>query len=430
MGPGSGKSIVNGWRFALLPISVGAALGAALFFVVRAGSIEPLPPPHRPGTWPQIGGDAVALLEEMPTVPPSAQTPTLLEKGDEAVEARVKALAQELGRMWTRDSESLVRVIENASLSAESKTIPDTLLLAIAHAETNGHILDVSEAGAVGLAQATPVAYLQEGFAGPLFVTNDYLIGARSYIMKKPLGDADTIASLMIERPRTGTRERAKKLLAAAKRLRRVGVEELDLLRPYAPGLFYDKIEAADEHNKEVFRELQKLLDSRDLAAMRRFRDRTRKEYRAMKAEQVAAWSAYQREMIAERDRRLASHYTVDLKIVKSADAYEAGEWLGKTFDERFSATSMARFLVAHLERKANEARALKVRGRNVEELTAALYNGGSHNVRRMLAGLITRLPETEKYMKKVPATRRRLDRRAEELAAGGLVDGTVRLLR
>ena len=42
--------------------------------------------------------------------------------------------------------------------------------------------------------------------------------------------------------------------------------------------------------------------------------------------------------------------------------------------------------------------------------MTAALYNGGSHNVKRMLAGLIASLPETERYMRKVPATRRRLD--------------------
>ena len=46
---------------------------------------------------------------------------------------------------------------------------------------------------AVGLAQATPVAYHQEKMEGKLFVTADYLIGSRAYIMKKPLGDADTI---------------------------------------------------------------------------------------------------------------------------------------------------------------------------------------------------------------------------------------------
>ena len=42
--------------------------------------------------------------------------------------------------------------------------------------------------------------------------------------------------------------------------------------------------------------------------------------------------------------------------------------------------------------------------------MTAALYNGGAHNVKRMLAGLIASLPETERYMRNVPATRRRLD--------------------
>ena len=68
-----------------------------------------------------------------------------------------------------------------------------TLLLAIAYAETNGKILDVSEAGAVGLAQATPVACRQERCDGKLFVTAEYLTGARNYIMKKPLGDADRI---------------------------------------------------------------------------------------------------------------------------------------------------------------------------------------------------------------------------------------------
>jgi len=70
----------------------------------------------------------------------------------------------------------------------------------------------------------------------------------------------------------------------------------------------------------------------------------------------------------------------------------------------------MAAFLVRHLEHKAEEARTLARRERDVEEMTAALYNGGSHNVKRMLAGLIASLPETEKYRKKVPAMRRRLD--------------------
>jgi len=58
--------------------------------------------------------------------------------------------------------------------------------------------------------------------------------------------------------------------------------------------------------------------------------------------------------------------------------------------------------------------------------IPAALYNGGSHNVKRMLAGLIRTLPETEKYMRKVPATRRRLD----SVIAGVGSENGVRTLR
>ena len=69
-----------------------------------------------------------------------------------------------------------------------------------------------------------------------------------------------------------------------------------------------------------------------------------------------------------------------------------------------------AAFLVQHLETKRLEAQKLARASSQVERMTAALYNGGSHNVKRMLSGLIASLPETDKYMKKVPATRRRLD--------------------
>jgi len=94
----------------------------------------------------------------------------------------------------------------------------------------------------------------------------------------------------------------------------------------------------------------------------------------------------------------------------KKAMAYEASEYLGEHLDDRFSAKSMSRFLVCHLDRKSVEARKLAKSKKDVERMTAALYNGGSHNVKRMLVGLIRSLPETERYMKKVPATRRRLD--------------------
>ena len=418
---------VNGWKVVLVAASA-IATPIAVQFGIEATALSSLAPPKHTkiAVLPRIDSDPFALLEELPTAPPSATLPTLVESGNAKVEARVKALAAELGRMWTRDPELLVRAIENAAKSVLSPP-PDTLLLAIAHAETNGHILDVSEAGAVGLSQATPIAYREEGFTGALYVTDDYLIGARAYIMKKPLGDADTIASLVIEKSRPGTRERARKLLASAKRLRRVGVDDLQLLRPYATDTFFQRIEAADRHNAAVLRDLQHLLDNGDMAEIRSFRDRIRDDYRAMKRLQVEAWSEYQRDLIEERDRRLESRYRMNASVVKSADAYEAGDWLGQTFDERFSPTAMARFLVVHLERKTNEARKLKrPRGRTVEQLTAGLYNGGSHNVQRMIAGLITRLPETEKYMRKVPATRSRLD----AIVAGSGSGNAIRTLR
>src|SRR6185369_8028636 len=123
---------------------------------------------------------------EPPPAEPSNDTPTLIEASYEKIDVRVNALAHEMADMWTRNPEELVVVIDDAARSMPSAPSV-TMLLAIAHAETNGKILDVSEAGAVGLAQATPVAYHQEKFEGKLFVTRDYLIGSRAYIMKKPL---------------------------------------------------------------------------------------------------------------------------------------------------------------------------------------------------------------------------------------------------
>jgi hypothetical protein len=296
-----------------------------------------------------------------------------------------------------------------------------TLLLAIAHAETNGKILDVSEAGAVGLAQATPVAYHQEGLDGKLFVTKDYLIGARAYIMKKPLGDADTIATLIVDHDNAATRKKARHLLAAAKSLRREGIDELDLLDPYASNKYYDEIKRMDEHNRAALKQLEKLVDHGSRAELRSFRNEVRKEYRALKETQIVTWARYQKELIAKRDRMLEKHFRMNPATVKKSMAYEASEYLGEHLDDRFSAKSMAKFLVRHLERKTNEARKLAKKEKDVEQMTAALYNGGSHNVKRMLAGLIRSLPETEKYMRKVPATRRRLD---------GVIAGEMRTLR
>jgi hypothetical protein len=354
-----------------------------------------------------------------PAAEPSRNVPTLGDAARHAIDRRVKALAGELARMWTRNPEELVTVVNDAARSAQ-KSPSVTLLLAIAHAETNGEILDISEAGAVGLAQATPVAIRQEHLDGKMFVTSDYLLGSRAYIMKKPLGDADTIATLVLAKNDAKTIRRAKRLLESAFTLRREGVDELDLLDPFASPRYEAAIKTADAHNLARLRELRKLLEHPEKRAMRRYRDAVRVEYRALKQTQLRAWAQYQHDLIIARDRALEEHFGGNAVAIRKQRPYEAGEYLASELDLRFSAPQMAGFLVRHLERKAEEARALSGSedDADVEQMTAALYNGGSHNVKRMLAGLIGSLPETQQYMRKVPATRRRLDARIAQFDA------------
>lgn len=409
-------------------VAAGVALGCFIFGATRLPLFEGdtiqqaslLPPPQRTAPPPVI------ILPELPPAEPSREVPTLVRASREQTDLRVKALAQEMAEMWTRDPEELVVAIDDAARSTPHAPSV-TLLLAIAHAETNGMILDVSEAGAVGLAQATPVAYHQEQLGGKVFVTDDYLIGSRAYIMKKPLGDADTIASLIVEKDTPARRAKARRLLASAKTLRREGIDELDLLASHAARRYYVRIEEMDDHNVIVLGRLGRLLERGSQAEVRVFRDDVRDEYRALKQIQLSSWKSYQKELIAKRDRMLEQHFGMDHKTVKRTMAYEASEYLGEHLDDRFSAKSMARFLVRHLDRKGAEARKLAKSEKDVERMTAALYNGGSHNVKRMLAGLIRSLPETEKYMKKVPATRRRLD---DVIAGMPINDAPVRTLR
>ncbi|HEU4886293.1 MAG TPA: hypothetical protein VFV49_00295 [Thermoanaerobaculia bacterium] len=396
----------SSWWWAAL----GVALGCVVFGVTRLplGDAEMqqasmLAPPR------QVAAPPPVFVPEPPPAEPSSEVPTLVQVSQKKIDSRIDALAREMADMWTRNPEELVVVIDDAARSMPSAPSV-TLLLAIAHAETNGKILDVSEAGAVGLAQATPVAYHQEEMDGKLFVTRDYLIGSRAYIMKKPLGDADTIASMIVDKDTPARRKKAKNLLVSAKKLRREGIDELDLLAPHASKKYFADIKKMDEHNKAVLNRLGRLLDKGSRAQLRAFRNETRKEYRALKEKQMTSWVRYQKELIAERDQMLEEHFGMDHQTVKRTMAYEASEYLGENLDDRFSAKSMARFLVHHLDRKSTEARKLARNEREVEGMTAALYNGGSHNVKRMLAGLIRTLPETEKYMRKVPATRRRLD--------------------
>lgn len=421
----------NSWRWW---VALGAAIGSLAWGVsqmpLRDGGeyqqASMLAPPHKPAPKPVVAREFP--IEELTRPEPSREVPTLVQVSQKKIDSRINVLAREMADMWTRNPEELVVVIDDAARSMPSAPSV-TLLLAIAHAETNGKILDVSEAGAVGLAQATPVAYRQENLEGKLFVTRDYLIGSRAYIMKKPLGDADTIASMIVDKDTPAVRKKAKRLLASAKELRREGIDELDLLSPFASKKYFADIEKMDAHNKSVLNRLGKLLDNASKAQIRDFRNETRKEYRALKATQLASWVLYQKALIAKRDRMLEEHFGMDDETVKRTMAYEASEYLGEHLDDRFSAKSMARFLVRHLDRKGEEARKLVGdRGeREIEQMTAALYNGGSHNVKRMLAGLIRTLPETQKYMQKVPATRRRLD---GVIAGAALGENGVRTLR
>jgi hypothetical protein len=371
---------------------------------------------------PQKTADVSPAPIDLPPSEPSRAIPTLTEAATKNIDRRLQALAAELAKMWTHDPEKLVDVIDEAARRATvSPSV--TLLLAIAHAETNGDILDVSEAGAVGLAQATPIACRQEQCEGKLFVTDDYLIGARAYILKKPLGDADSIASLVVKRDDVKTRRRARRLLDSAFDLRLEGVKELDLLEPYTSQEYFADIAVAKRHNLKRLRELESLLETGSRSEIRSYRDRVRHEYRDLKREQIEHWSRYQEVLIDKRDAMLERHFGQPASMVKKLIPYQAGEYLATELDQRFSPTEMAEFLVRHLEHKAEEARKLARRERDVEEMTAALYNGGSHNVKRMLAGLIASLPETERYRKKVPATRRRLDQtiaRLEIIGANG----------
>jgi hypothetical protein len=404
-------------------VAVAASFAAGAVLYIQFSPELPLPV-HAPAARHATLDMTAPPAPDLPPSEPSAAVPTLSESAKHNIEIREHALAAELAKMWTTNSPQLVDVIDDAARNAPvSPSV--TLLLAIAHAETNGKILDVSEAGAVGLAQATPVAIRQENMFddGRMFVTSDYLTGSRAYIMKKPLGDADTIASLVVAHDTAATRERAKRLLASAFTLRREGVDELDLLAMFASKRYANSIDDADEHNLSVLKRLRTLLDHGSKAQLRGFRDKTRREYRALKQTQVVTWARYQHDLIAKRDRMLEQHFGISATRVKKERPYEAGEYLGTAMDVRFSARKMAAFLVRHLERKATEAKKLAAGKRDVEEMTAALYNGGSHNVKRMLAGLIVSLPETERYMKKVPATRRRLDHSVA--IAGGTVDVT-----
>jgi hypothetical protein len=125
---------------------------------------------------------------------------------------------------------------------------------------------------------------------------------------------------------------------------------------------------------------------------------------------QQANWKRYETQLTERRDALLRARFRAKPATVIQERPYEAGEYLGEVLDARFSPTQMARFLSAHLATKQQEAIALGIPEEKLDQWTAALYNGGSVNMRRMKAGLMDSLRETEKYMERVPA-------KAEQLA-------------
>lgn len=399
-------------------IALAAVLAAPGAWLAAIALDPPAPPPS--ATAPVAGqrvieaavaapAAAVVVAEAVgnPLLTPEAMLvpPALLRAALNAEEKR--AMAAELDRLQTRHASELVSVISSAS--QEPSAIPPSFLLSIAFAETRGRVLAVSPAGAAGLAQATPAAFMMEGFGGPLYITNQYLIGTRAYIMKKPLGDAVAIAERVIDGK--SSHAEALELLARAKELRRVGIDELEALEPRAPEVFMQRVNAADEYNEETLDKLGRLLEAgASTARLEGFRDGVRKEYRTLLRVQQVNWKRYGESLEAERNRILARHFGAEPAKVMLERPYEAGEVLGERLDARFSPTRMAEFLAVHAQTKRQQAMALGVPEEELEAWTAALYNGGLVNVTRMRAGLMGSIRETESYMQKVPEMRARLD--------------------
>ncbi len=326
-----------------------------------------------------------------------------------AAEERAR-LAKEMSRWVTRHPHQLVDVIADLA-EKQPLPLPPTFLLSIAWSETRGKILAISPAGAAGLAQATPAAYLSEGLEGKVFVTTDYLTGTRAFIMKKPLGDALTIAAPLLKKNTPAARARAARLTGEAIRLRQEGLEELEALRPVANETFFRRIAEGDAHNLATLQELETLIErGAPPAEMKRFHARVKRDYTYLRNLQRNGWAKYAKALTARRDTLLRQHFGQSAAKVLQTRPYEAGEFLGETLDARFSPTEMAKFLAAHLGTKQQQARDLGVAEENLAEWTAALYNGGAVNVKRMQAGLIGALRETEKYMKAVPGRAARLE--------------------
>lgn len=399
------------WKWSALAVA-GTIAAAGPMMVPKSGSSPETE--LAMGKTPIVAAVSVAKAEAVaanaePVAEPAAST--VATKHIELTDAQRDNLAAELSSWVTRHPRQLVDTIAELAES-QPLPLPPTYLLSIAWAETRGKILAVSPAGAAGLAQATPAAYLLEGFDGKLYVTNQYLIGTRAYIMKKPLGDAMTINDLLLKRNTRANRAKAKELLAHAIELRQEGMDELEALRPVANDYFFAKIEEADAHNRRTLEELGRIIDrGAPRAQLVRFDKRVTREYRDLMSLQRVSWERYGKQLEARRDALLKAKYGKDPVKVIQTNPYEAGEYLGEVLDARFSPTKMATFLAAHLSTKQRQALELGAPADKLDEWTAALYNGGAVNLKRMEAGLIGTLRETQKYMKLVPSRSEQLER-------------------
>ena len=313
-----------------------------------------------------------------------------------------KALARRLSKMWTRDSAALVRVISDAKTLEES-SVGTELLLAVAHAETNGRPWLVSEAGAVGLAQATPAAWLDEGLEGRLFVTETYLEGTRAYLQKKPLYDAFIVSRQLAE---CGPDEETRRLLDQAWSLIEEGADQLETLSRFGSREYFLRVDEAAARNARILGRLEQLFADPDLDEIERTGREALLWYEILKETQALNWKAYHDELVFRRDELIRTRLRLDPARAKSDHAYRIAEFLGCELDARFLPADSARFLARHLESRFEAAAALGFTGVEQERWALALYNGGSHNVKRLVAGLMKTLPETDNYVVKIPATR------------------------
>lgn len=393
-----------------------AVTAAAALAIATWGAASP---DAAPSSRPAVGVTASkapapqpAALQPPPQAPAEPDHETEVEAPAITIDDDARArLASEMARWITRHPRQLVEVIADLA-EKRPLVVPPTYLLSIAWSETRGKVLAVSPAGAAGLAQATPAAYLSEDLGGKLYVTTDYLMGTRAYIMKKPLGDALSISNSLLKKNTPATRARAAELVDRAIELRHEGMEELEALRPVANETFFRRIAEGEAYNLKMLRELERLIDrGAPRSAMKRFNARVQKDYTYLRNLQRTGWSRYEKQLTARRDTLLRREYGQSPAQVIKTRPYEAGEYLGRTLDARFSPTQMAEFLALHLETKQEQARELGIADEKLDAWTAALYNGGAVNIKRMRAGLIRSLAETQKYMKAVPARMERLEK-------------------